>query len=246
MIFFTLWPTWPRLGLDQRNQWDMHRDLPGGIPGILNLSDVCHKRNVKFFLSYIPWDLSTRKENMNSGLANMIKALNADGAVLDTWWKSSHDVQDAVDNVKKGVVLYSEGLAVPKDMQGIVTGRVHDGINMQPLFNMNKLIKPEFAIFRVVQINSGHLKREYATSFFNGYGMELNMMAAGRPSWMNDEFKFFGNVLMILRQNHSVFNNSQFNPLRNTLKDSIYVNEWGTSDKSIYTIFSLRPGGLFW
>ena len=28
---FTLWPTWPRLGLDQRNQWDMYRDLPGGL-----------------------------------------------------------------------------------------------------------------------------------------------------------------------------------------------------------------------
>ena len=27
---FGIWPTWPRLGLDQRNQWDMYRDLPGG------------------------------------------------------------------------------------------------------------------------------------------------------------------------------------------------------------------------
>lgn len=240
---FSLWPTWPRLGLDQRNQWDMFRDLPGGIPGVLNLSEECHKRNVRFFVSYNPWDLSTRKENMNSGLANIIKELNSDGAVLDTWWKSSHEVQDAVDNVKKGVILYSEGLAIPQEMQGIVTGRVHDNIFMQPIFNMNKLIKPEFAIFRVVQLNSGHLYREYLTSFFNGHGLELNMMAAGRPSWLDDEFHFLGKVLMILRQNNSAFNSLQFNPLLNTLKDSIYVNEWETPDKSVYTIYSLLPGG---
>lgn len=24
---FTLWPTWPRLGLDERNQFDMYRDF---------------------------------------------------------------------------------------------------------------------------------------------------------------------------------------------------------------------------
>lgn len=28
---YGIWPTWPRLGLDQRNQWDMYRDLPGGL-----------------------------------------------------------------------------------------------------------------------------------------------------------------------------------------------------------------------
>ncbi len=25
-----VWPTWPTLGLDQRNQFDLFRDLPGG------------------------------------------------------------------------------------------------------------------------------------------------------------------------------------------------------------------------
>ncbi len=27
--FTGIWPTWPTLGIDQRNQWDLFRDLPG-------------------------------------------------------------------------------------------------------------------------------------------------------------------------------------------------------------------------
>jgi len=33
---FCIWPTWPRLGLDQRNQWDLYRDLPGGTEQLRN------------------------------------------------------------------------------------------------------------------------------------------------------------------------------------------------------------------
>ena len=28
---YGLWPTWPMLGMDARNQWDMFRSMPGGI-----------------------------------------------------------------------------------------------------------------------------------------------------------------------------------------------------------------------
>ncbi|MFH1936868.1 MAG: hypothetical protein ABIK52_04830, partial [Bacteroidota bacterium] len=52
---FTLWPTWPRLGLDQRNQWDMYRDLPGGIPELRKQSDFAHANGKKYFISYNPW-----------------------------------------------------------------------------------------------------------------------------------------------------------------------------------------------
>ncbi len=36
---FALWPTWPRLGLDERNQWDLYRDLPGGTAQLRNFAE---------------------------------------------------------------------------------------------------------------------------------------------------------------------------------------------------------------
>ncbi|HZI68410.1 MAG TPA: hypothetical protein VFD44_01815, partial [Hanamia sp.] len=38
-----IWPTWPSLGVDQRNQFDLFRDLPGGLSQIKNLSEECHQ-----------------------------------------------------------------------------------------------------------------------------------------------------------------------------------------------------------
>ena len=67
--------------------------------------------------------------------------------------EASITLQDAADNAKPGVILYSEGMAVPRDMQGIISGRVHNDIYYPPLLNLNKLIKPGFAIFRVAEIN---------------------------------------------------------------------------------------------
>ena len=55
-----IWPTWPRLGVDERNQWDLYRDMPGGLPALREVSDVMHARGVRFFIAYNPWDNSTR------------------------------------------------------------------------------------------------------------------------------------------------------------------------------------------
>ena len=241
---FCLWPTFPTLGMDPRNQWDLYSDLPGGLKKLKELSDYSKSIGTKFFISFNPWDQSTRKEDFYEGISRLIRSTDADGIVLDTYGSSSEDLQNAADSVREGVIMYSEGMAVPKDMPGIVSGRVHNAIFMPPPLNLNKLIKPEFAIFRVLTLDEGRLHRETAVSFFNGYGVEINMMAPARPPWMEEEFKYLGKALMILRENTSVFTNREWTPLINTLKDSIWINEWKGKNKKIYTIFSLIPEGF--
>lgn len=242
---YALWPTWPRLGLDQRNQWDMYRDLPGGIKELRKQVDFIHKKGRKYFISYNPWDEGTRSEDQMKGMETLLRATDADGVVLDTRGASSLELQATADKVKPGIIMYSEGMAVPKDMPGIVSGRVHDAIVMPPPLNLNKLIKPDFAIFRVLQLADDRLHREIAIAFFNGYGIEINTMRPGRPVWMEEEFKYLGRTTRLLRENNSVFHNDNFIPLIETLSDSIYVNQWSSGEKTIFTIYSLKPQGWF-
>jgi len=240
---YMIWPTWPRLGLDQRNQWDMYRDLPGGLTELRRQAEFVHGRGAKYFISYNPWDESTRREDHLAGMQNLLREIDADGVVLDTWGESSREFQAAADKVKPGILLYSEGMAVPKDMPGIVAGRVHDAIYLPPPLNLNKLIKPDMAIFRVIQLAEGRIHREIAVSFFNGYGVELNIMRPGRPDWANEEFAYLGRTTQILRENSSAFLSRQWTPLMPTLADSIWVNRFPTPSKTLYTIYSLRPEG---
>ncbi len=242
--FIGIWPTWPSLGLDQRNQWDLFRDLPGGLEKLSALADLSRSLGTRFFISYNPWDSDTRFENHYAGMADLIQAIGADGVVLDTQGSSSKEIQEAADSVREGVVMYSEGMAVPKDMPGIVSGRVHNALYYPPMLNLNKLIKPDFAIFRVAELAFERIRREYATSFFNGYGTELNIFRPGRPDWIEEDYRFFGQTLRILRENTNCFVDFRFTPLIPTREDNIWVNQWPGDEKTIYTIFSLIPEGF--
>lgn len=242
---YGIWPTWPALGMDQRNQWDMFRDLPGGYRKLREISDLCHELETYFFICYNPWDESTRSaEGHFDGMTTIAKMVNVDGFVLDTRGSSSKELQDAVDKARPGVVMYSEGMAVPKDMQGIPAGRVHNALYYPPVLNLNKFIKPDFAIFRVAEEAREPIRREFNLSFFNGYGTEINSFPPGRFEWSDEQLRYWGKLLQIQRENNSNFLQYSYTPLLPTLVDSIYVNKWPSDSKIIYTVYNLHPEGF--
>ena len=239
----TIWPSWPTLGLDQRNQFDLYKDLPGGLSDIKKISNDLIAENKHLFVSYNPWDVDTHKQNHYTGLSWLINNTNADGVVLDTQGSSSDTLQHSADTVRKGVIMYSEGMAVPKDMQGIISGRVHNALYYPPMLNLNKFIQPGFSIYRVAELYKEPIQREFATSFFNGYGTEINIMAAGQPEWVEKQYAFLGKTTQLLRQLSDNFNSSNAIPLIPTTADSIWVNQWNIPQKTVYTIYSTIPQG---
>ncbi|ARJ06434.1 hypothetical protein GCM10010988_16800 [Cnuibacter physcomitrellae] len=77
-----LWHAYPVIGIDDRNQFDFYRDVPG-------LSDVVaafHEHGVRVFLDYNPWDTGTRRAPHDDAeeLALVAGELGVDGVFLDT------------------------------------------------------------------------------------------------------------------------------------------------------------------
>jgi len=242
---FGIWPTWPRLGLDQRNQWDLYRDLPGGTGQLKTFSGLSHQLGTRLFIAYNPWDNSTRKEDHYKGMAQLIRETDADGVVLDTKGSSSFELQAAADSVKKGVVMYSEGMAIIKDMPGIISGRVHNAIFLSPELNLNKLIKPDFSIFRVCDVGEDLIHREIAIAFFNGYGTELNMFRpGGRDENYRNDLDYLAKTTFILRQNHDAFIDIDWTPMIETTLDNVFVNRWKSGEKTVYTVLNMKPEGV--
>lgn len=240
---YGIWPTWPRLGVDQRNQWDLYRDLPGGTQQLRNFARLLRQNGTKFFIAYNPWDMSTRHEHPLNGMARLIDEIEADGVVLDTQGNSSNELQSAADSVRPGVVMYSEGMAIIKDMPGIVSGRVHNAIFLAPELNLNKVIKPEFGIFRVLDVGEAPLHREIAVAFFNGYGSELNMFRPGRYVDLEEDYTFLARTTMILRDNSSAFLDNDWTPLVDVEKGDLHVNRFDTEAKTVFTVLNMDPSG---
>ena len=81
-----LWPTYPNIGVDDRNQYEMHESLPGGLDALKDLIDQFHAHNVLVLLPLNPWDHGTRDSGMADyeALIKLIQRVGADGFNGDT------------------------------------------------------------------------------------------------------------------------------------------------------------------
>ncbi|GGM13901.1 SUMF1/EgtB/PvdO family nonheme iron enzyme [Nakamurella endophytica] len=76
-----LWHAYPVIGLDERNQFDFY-----DVPGLPEVVDRLHRRGVRVFLDYNPWDTATRRPPAGDAAAvrDTLDRLRADGLFLDT------------------------------------------------------------------------------------------------------------------------------------------------------------------
>ncbi len=81
-----IWHVYPNLGVDDRNQFDMLRDLPGGVPGLRRMVEQFHRRGVKVFFPILAWDAGTREEGVFPwiAIAQLLNDIGADGINFDT------------------------------------------------------------------------------------------------------------------------------------------------------------------
>lgn len=81
-----IWHVYPNLGVDERNSFDLLRDLPGGLPALKDVVDQFHRRGVKVFFPILAWDTSTRPEGKPvwTALVELLKDIGADGINFDT------------------------------------------------------------------------------------------------------------------------------------------------------------------
>merc|ERR1712083_639729 len=55
-----LWPTYTNIGIDDRNQFDYYRAVPGGLTALSTVTAEFHRRGVRVLWGYNPWDQATR------------------------------------------------------------------------------------------------------------------------------------------------------------------------------------------
>lgn len=80
-----LWPTYANIGIDDRNQFDYYRAVPGGLPALSTVTAAFHRRGVRVLWGYNPWDQATRDEGPHwDVLARLLKDTGGDGFNGDT------------------------------------------------------------------------------------------------------------------------------------------------------------------
>ena len=81
-----IWPTYPNMGIDNRNQHDMIQSMPGGVPGVKQMIADFHRRGVRVLFPMMMWDQGTRDPGMSwpDAIASLMADIGADGINGDT------------------------------------------------------------------------------------------------------------------------------------------------------------------
>ena len=81
-----VWPTYPNMGIDDRNQHDMLRSMPGGVEGVGQMVADFHHRGVRVLFPMMMWDQGTRDPGKPwpDAIADLMKEIDADGINGDT------------------------------------------------------------------------------------------------------------------------------------------------------------------
>jgi hypothetical protein len=89
-----LWHAYPVIGIDERNQFDYYRD----VPGIRELVAGFQARGIRVFVNYNPWDTGTRREPVGDAEAvgAIVRELGVDGVFLDTMKEAQPELRAAV------------------------------------------------------------------------------------------------------------------------------------------------------
>jgi iron(II)-dependent oxidoreductase len=106
-----IWPTYPNMGIDNRNQQDMIRSMPGGVAGVRQMIADFHRRRVRVLFPMMMWDQGTRDPGMSwpDAIASLMKEIGADGINGDTQDGVPLAFSTAADRVGHPLAFEPEG-----------------------------------------------------------------------------------------------------------------------------------------
>jgi gamma-glutamyl hercynylcysteine S-oxide synthase len=106
-----IWPTYPNMGIDNRNQHDMIRSMPGGIAGVRQMVADFHRRGVRVLFPMMMWDQGTRDpgKSWSEAIASLMTEIGADGINGDTQDGVPRSFSDAADRVGHPLAFEPEG-----------------------------------------------------------------------------------------------------------------------------------------
>ena len=171
-----LWPTYPNLGVDDRNQFELVRDLPGGIAGVKAMVEGFHRRGVRVLFPYNPWDRGTRPDPVPDweALAGLMADVGADGVNADTMGAVPPAFRTASDRTGHPIAFEPENGANGDLDLAIAWNNLTWGYwkyPFEPMISKNKWLESRHMV-HVCDRWSRDKTDVLQAAFFNGVGVE--------------------------------------------------------------------------
>jgi iron(II)-dependent oxidoreductase len=233
-----IWATYPNMGIDDRNQLDMVRSMPGGVDGVRQMVADFHRRGVRVLFPMMMWDQGTSDPGKDwpDAIAELMKEIDADGVNGDTQDGVPLAFSLAAEKINHPLAFEPEH--GPQD-EGLAWNVLTWGdyqFQRVPAVDRYRWLEPRH------QVNiQGRWNRDKTDdlqfAFFNGEGWE---------SWENVWGIWNGvsardgeatrRVAAIERATAPFLVSQQWEPFYPMARDGVYASRWPLGSRTLWTI----------
>jgi iron(II)-dependent oxidoreductase len=233
-----IWATYPNMGIDNRNQQDMVRSMPGGVAGVRQMVEDFHRRGVKVLFPMMMWDEGTRDAGKSwpDAIAEFMKEIGADGINGDTQDGVPLAFSTAADKVGHPLVFEPEDGPSDEALAWNVMTWGQYKFQFAPTVDKYRWLEPRH------QVNiQGRWNRDKTDdlqyAFFNGEGWE---------SWENvwgiwngvtpRDAEATRRMAIMERAAAPFFASTGWEPFYPTHMYGIFVSRWPLDNQAVWTI----------
>jgi gamma-glutamyl hercynylcysteine S-oxide synthase len=233
-----IWPTYPNMGIDNRNQHDMIRSMPEGVTGVKQMIADFHRRGVRVLFPMMMWDQGTRDPGMSwpDAIARLMAEIGADGINGDTQDGVPLAFSLAADKTGHPLAFEPEGSPADEALAWNVMTWGQYQFPFVPLVDRYKWLETRH------MVNISHRWNRDKTddlqfAFFNGVGWE---------SWENIWGIWNGitprdgeatrRVATIERGVARFLPSKDWEPMFPMLRYGIYASRWPLGEQTVWTI----------
>jgi gamma-glutamyl hercynylcysteine S-oxide synthase len=233
-----VWPTYPNMGIDNRNQHDMIRSMPGGIAGVRQMIADFHRRHVRVLFPMMMWDQGTRDSGQPwpDAIASIMKEIDADGINGDTQDGVPSAYPEAAERIGHPLAFQPEGGPNDADITNDVLTWGQYKFPFAPRVDRYKWLETRHMVNISDRWNRDKTD-DLQFAFFNGVGWE---------SWENvwgiwngitpRDAEATRRVATIERGVAPYLISAGWEPFFPTLNYGVFASRWPSGDTTVWTI----------
>jgi gamma-glutamyl hercynylcysteine S-oxide synthase len=233
-----IWPTYPNMGIDNRNQHDLIRSMPGGVAGVRQMIADFHRRHVRVLFPMMMWDQGTRDPGQSwpDAIASIMKEIDADGINGDTQDGVPLAYIEAAERIGHPLAFQPEGGPGDEDITEDVLTWGQYKFPFAPRVDRYKWLETRHMVNISDRWNRDKTD-DLQFAFFNGVGWE---------SWENvwgiwngitpRDAEATRRVAAIERGVAAYLVSAGWEPLFPTLNYGVFASRWPSGDSTLWTI----------
>ena len=246
-----IWPTYPNIGVDDRNQYDLFHDLPGGTGGIKQMVAAFQHQGVRVLFPVMAWDQGTRPEGKPDPVAmsEELVEVGADGINGDTLEGFPRTFREASDTLHHPLALEPElwlGADEMVNFNNMSWGYwnyqfMPSDSTFAPTVSRYKWLEPKHMVNLSDRWAHNH-NDDLQHAFFNGIGFESweNIWGIWNGITPRDS-EALRRVAKIERATNAFLLSPDWEPHVATINYGVFASRWPKQRETVWTLVNRNP-----